>query len=160
MRLLIARISTLYGVGQASGKPQGLLTHMSRCLIRNEAIQIYVSLDTIRDYIMADDAAANVIETARSLAPGAAVMRIVASEQPATISEIVSIFKRIARRPPRIVKSDAPASSVYSRRIQFRSLLPLSGSRRPTSLLVGISQVLAAERLRYVLAERRSSPFG
>lgn len=160
VRLLVARISTLYGVGQASGKPQGLLSHMSRCLVRNKTIQIYVSLDTIRDYITADDAAADMIEIARSLATRAIVMRIVASERPATISEIVSIFKRISRRPLRIVTSDAPASSVYARRIQFRSVFPPSGSRRPVSLAVGISQVLAAERLRYMLADRGNAPSG
>ena len=55
--VLLARISTLYGPGQAKGKRQGLLAHIARCLLRNQPVHIYVPFDTIRDYIAADDAA-------------------------------------------------------------------------------------------------------
>ncbi len=161
--VFIARISTLYGVGQSGAKAQGLLTHISRCIVRNRAFQIFVPLDTIRDYIAADDAAAMMIEASRHAAaqamkPTRAHIRIVASERPATIGEIVAIFKRIARRPPRFVTSATPSSSVYTRRIQFRSNVPpLSFARPKTSLLVGISQVLDAERARYVAQPSRTS---
>lgn len=160
--VFIARISTLYGVGQSGAKAQGLLTHISRCIVRNRAFQIFVPLDTIRDYIAADDAAAMMIEASRHAAAvvtqrGHAHIRIVASEQPATVGEIVAVFKRIARRPPRFVTSATPASSVYTRRIQFRSSVPpLAFSRPKTPLLVGISQLLEAERARYVASSSRT----
>ena len=155
---LVARISTLYGVGQSSAKAQGLLTHISRCIIRNRPIQIFVPLDTIRDYISADDAAEMLVEAARpGFEPGGTRVKIIASERPTTIGEIVSIFKRVARRPPRIMTSATPASSIYARRMQFRSVVPpLSYTRVRTPLLVGISQVMAAERMRFVAA---SSPW-
>ena len=54
---LLARVSTIYGPGQATGKQQGLLTHIARRILRNQPIQIYVPYDTIRDYIAVDDAA-------------------------------------------------------------------------------------------------------
>ena len=161
--VFIARISTLYGVGQSGAKAQGLLTHISRCIVRNRAFQIFVPLDTIRDYIAADDAAAMMIEASRQGAVptmkrgGRTHIRIVASERPTTIGEIVAIFKRIARRPPRFVTSATPASSVYTRRMQFRSnLAPLPLAHPKTTLLVGISQVLEAERARYVAASSRT----
>ena len=73
--------------------------------------------------------------------------KIIASEQPTTIAEIISVYKRIARRRPRIVASASKLSSLYTRRIQFRSIeLPVSEYLPKTSLLVGIAQVLAAER--------------
>ncbi len=149
---LIARISTLYGVGQSGAKAQGLLTHISRCIIRNRPIQIFVPLDTIRDYIFADDAAAMMVEAAmQGLEPGHTRVKIIASERSATIGEIVSVFKRVARRPPRIMTSATPSSSIYSRRIQFRSVVPpLTYARRRTPLLVGISRVMAAERALFV----------
>ena len=151
---LIGRISTLYGIGQTSEKQQGLLTHISRCLIRNKPVHIFVPLDTIRDYVSADDAAALTIQALEALAGPVALMKIIASERPATISEILSIFKRLARRPPRIVTSGTLISSVYKRRIQFRSVVPPSRTHEPLNLLLGISQILAAERRRYETAGR------
>lgn len=149
--VFIARISTLYGVGQSGAKLQGLITHISRCIVRNRAFQIFVPLDTIRDYIAADDAAIVMIDASRQhTRSGHAFTRIVASEVPTTVAEIVTIFKRVARRAPRFITSAAPASSMYMRRIQFRSTVALPLHARPkTSLLIGISQVLEAERARF-----------
>ena len=145
---MAARISTLYGPGQANGKKQGLLTHIARKIIRNQLIQIYVPFDTIRDYISADDAAKAMIRSLRAQ-PAARrfLIKIVASERPTTIAEIVSTFKRIVRRAPRIVTSANRLTSLYSRRVQFRSVvLPVAGSVASTSLAVGISQLMIAER--------------
>lgn len=149
--VLLARISTLYGPGGAIGKQQGLITHIARCMLQNKPIQIYVPLDTIRDYITADDAAAMILAKLRAASPRPGVYtRIIASEQPTTIAEIVSIFKRITRRNPRVVTSASKLSSVYSRRIQFRTKTVSDSTRVPkTSLMVGIAQVMAAERSIY-----------
>lgn len=146
---LIARISTLYGPGQATGKKQGLLTHMARCILRNQPIQIYVPFDTIRDYIAADDAAAAMVSAlARISAPQQTVIRIVASQRPTTIAEIVSIFKRIARRGPRIVTSASRLSALYTRRVQFRSMATQEDASLPAvSLAVGIARLMLQERV-------------
>lgn len=153
---LIARISTLYGPGQAAGKQQGLITQIARRILRNQPIQIYVPLDTIRDYISADDAAAVMVATLRLINGKAGVFtKIIASEQPTTIAEIVSIYKRIARRTPRIFTSANKLSGIYSRRIQFHSIAILPNEQIPrTSLLIGISQVMAAERSAYAQSQR------
>lgn len=149
--VLMARISTLYGPGGAIGKQQGLITHIARCILRNKPIQIFVPLDTIRDYITAEDAATMIVAALRaaSLAPGI-YTRIIASEQPTTIAEIISVYKRITRRNPRIVTSASKLSSVYSRRIQFRTRSVTKSTPVPqTNLMVGIAQVMAAERSIY-----------
>ena len=145
---VIARISTIYGPGQATGKQQGLMAHIARCIVRNRPIQIYVPFDTIRDYIAVDDAAGAMIALAEAAGSSPRVLiKIVASERPSTIAEIVSIYKRLARRTPRVVTSASPLSSLYSRRVQFRSVVgPDCGTSRKTSLLVGIAKVMAAER--------------
>ncbi len=146
---LIARISTLYGSGQATEKKQGLLTHMARCILRNQPIQIYVPFDTIRDYIASDDAAAAMLSALAGIAESQqAVIRIVASERPTTIAEIVSIFKRIARRGPRIVTSANRLSGLYTRRVQFRSMAVQPNANLPAvSLAVGIAQLMLQERV-------------
>ena len=156
MAALIARISTLYGPGQAAGKQQGLLTHIARSILRNRPIQIYVPYDTIRDYITADDAATAMVSALRATSEYSRIVtKIVASERPATIAEIISIFKRVARRPPRIVTSASRLSSLYSRRVQFRSIvLPDRASTATSSLLVGIAQLMAAERAAFMRGPR------
>jgi UDP-glucose 4-epimerase len=121
-------------------------------MLRNQPIQIYVPFDTIRDYLLADDAAAALISAlAVASDKEVALTKIVASEEPTTIAEIISIFKRIARRAPRIVTSASRMTAVYSRRVQFRSVVAADSAPVPrTSLLVGIAQVMAAERAAYM----------
>jgi UDP-glucose 4-epimerase len=146
--VLLARISTLYGPGQAAGKQQGLLALIARCILRNQPIQIYVPFDTIRDYIAADDAAATIVVALRAISGESGVFtKIIASEQPTTIAEIISIYKKIARHTPRIVTSSSKMSSIYTRRMQFHSItVPVNEQISRTSLIVGIAQVMAAER--------------
>lgn len=152
LSVLLARISTLYGPGGAIGKQQGLITHIARCMLRNQPIQIYVPLDTLRDYITAGDAARMIVATLREMSQAPRVQtRIIASEQPTTIAEIVSVFKRITRRNPRIVTSASKLSTVYTRRIQFRTKSVSRGRLKPTTnLIVGIAGVMAAERALYI----------
>lgn len=148
---LLARISTLYGPGQANGKRQGLLAHIARCLLRNQSVHIYVPFDTIRDYISTDDAAFAIVASVHSLSESPGVYtKIIASEHPTTIAEIISVYKRIARRKPRIISSASKLSNLYTRRIQFRSItVPVKEKMLKTSLLVGISQVMDAERVAF-----------
>jgi UDP-glucose 4-epimerase len=157
---LIARISTLYGAGQATGKKQGLLGHMARNVIRHQPIQIYVPFDTIRDYIDADDAALAMIGHLRGAgqSPQPQTM-IIASESPTTIAEIVAIFKRLARRTPLVVRSANRLSSLYTRRVQFRSLVRSEFARPPGKrLAVGISQLMRAEQLAFTKSPATQDP--
>lgn len=155
--VLLARISTLYGAGQSAEKSQGLLTHIARSIVRNKPIGIYVPIDTIRDYIAVDDAAMEIIATVReSNMPSAAFVKIIASERPATITEIISIFRRIARRSPRITTGTSKSSSLYSRRVQFKSLVKSKQrTRRIRSLTVGIAELLGAERFAHANPRKR-----
>jgi UDP-glucose 4-epimerase len=152
--VLIARISTLYGSGQSAAKKQGLLSHMARCVLRHQPIQIFVPYDTIRDYIDADDAAVAVLGNLRMASRSPQLLtKIIASEAPVTIAEIVSIFKRLSRQAPRIVRSGNRLSSLYTRCMQFRSVVQPQYTGRPGKRLpLGISQLIAAERATYLRA--------
>ena len=149
---LIARISTLYGPGQSARKRQGLLAYIARNIVRNQPVQIYVPYDTIRDYIAADDAAAAMLTALRTTSAKPRLLtKIIASEHPTTIAEIISIFMRIARRTPRIVTSASRLSDLYSRRVRFRSIVLPEGATTPTrSLIIGIAELLAAERAAFM----------
>ncbi|MGJ7519664.1 NAD-dependent epimerase/dehydratase family protein [Variovorax sp. LT1P1] len=147
---LLARISTLYGSGQARDKSQGLLTHIARSIICNKPVGIYVPIDTIRDYISVDDAAEAIVQTIPALdCLGDANVKVVASECPTTIAEIISIFRRLCRKSPRITTGINRSASLYSRRVQFRSVVLNQRGRKIRSLTVGIAELLNAERISY-----------
>jgi len=148
MRALIARISTLYGPGQAAGKQQGLLAHIARSILRNQPVQIFVPYDTMRDYIAADDAGPAMVATLAAMQGEPRVLiKIIASERPVTIAEIIADFRRVSGRAPRVVTSTTRLSALYARRVQFQSIVfPGSGRTSARSLLVGIDQLMTSER--------------
>lgn len=154
VRVLIARFSTLYGPGQAQGKRQGLLTHIARCALRHQPVEIFVPLDTARDYLFVDDAAGALVASARALArwPERLHTRIIAAERSATISEILSTFNRLIKRRLRVVCNRNSLSALYAPRVAYRSLSPLAheGDLPQHTLLEGAAALLRAERLAYV----------
>ena len=153
---LLARYSTLYGPGQSRDKAQGLITQMARRIVANEVVHIYVPLDTIRDYIFVDDAADRTLDAVHDLREraGRIVVKIIAAEQATSIAQLVGVFRRVSRRPVRLVTSVNSLSPLYVRCISFRSDEP-AGQPHTTcrSLHIGIHQVLEAERVAAFRAE-------
>lgn len=146
--ILLARLSTLYGPGQAHGKPQGLIAHIARSVLRHRAVQIYVPLDTVRDYIDAGDAARIMIASLRSLPPGSPpTIKIVASQCPTTVSEILGVFRRTCRQRLMYTTSRDAATPLYSGLSRFQShVFPEHASLARTTIAVGIPRLLEAER--------------
>lgn len=136
---LIGRISTLYGPGQDLHKAQGIISHLSRCLIYRYPVSIYVPLDTRRDYLFVDDCARQIaasLDRTISERPRA-VLKIFASEQSTSLAQIVGVFSRMAKHRPLIVSRQAPRTQSIS--VKFRSDVwrDLGGLRR-TDLAAGI----------------------
>jgi len=148
--LVVARFSTLYGPGQAKGKRQGLLSHLVRSALRQTPVEIFVPLDTARDYILAADAAGDFIASmAYSRDHGLkSLVRIIAAEQSVTISEVIGTLNRILKRRVRVVLIRNGLSALYTTRIAYRSLsrLPEAYRRPRHSLIEGVSILLYAER--------------
>ncbi|MBK1694465.1 hypothetical protein CKO09_06890 [Chromatium weissei] len=151
LTVLIARISTLYGQNSSIGKKQGLISHIARCVIQHKPIHIYVPFDTIRDYINVNDAAALIVVTLRFFDKKLGIFtKIIASEKPTSVAEIVSVFRKVAKRSPLVITTASSLGDAYTHRVQFRSIVsPLNSHFSQTSLVIGISQVLAAERIEY-----------
>jgi UDP-glucose 4-epimerase len=101
----IGRISSLYGPGQDLRKAQGVISHMSRCLIYHRPLNIYVPLDTQRNYLFVDDCAHQVAVSLRRLMieRPRAILKIFASEEPTCLARIVGIFFRVAKRRPLVI---------------------------------------------------------
>jgi UDP-glucose 4-epimerase len=150
----IARISTVYGVGRGKGHRPGLIQTIARRLLRRQPVRIFVPLDTMRDYIAVQDAAAMILAgtdqawgQARRGDPCSCLTRLVASEQPTAVSELLGIFRRLARRQPLVVTSVSGPAHLYGRCVRYRSrVLPEFRGLLTTPLPLGIANVLEAER--------------
>ena len=100
-RTVIGRLTNLYGPGQDLAKGQGLISTLIDSAVTAQPARIYVALDTLRDYIFEDDAAA-VISAAASraagLAPGSTVVKIVGTGRAVSVGAIIGELRRLRRR--------------------------------------------------------------
>lgn len=146
-RVLIGRISTLYGPGQQKQKSQGLISLIARSILRNQPVHIFVPLDTMRDYLFVEDAAADIVDCMEKFHHDRFLIKIFAAERSTTVAEIISTFRRIFRRKPRIITCRHVTTSMYQKKIHYRSRYRNEQDGSPkTSLLIGISKIIASER--------------
>ncbi len=105
-RSFVARITNLYGPGQDLAKGQGLLSVIVASYVTHRPVSIYVSLDTLRDYIYEDDCA-RVIDAAVSRVAfepaGTIVTKIVGAMTAQSIGAILGENTKLRRRRPRVI---------------------------------------------------------
>lgn len=147
--LLIARITTLYGPGQDREKTQGLLSKMAGAAIRHLPIEVFVPLDTARDYLFVDDAAEGMVvcmEDTRRRGDKVHV-KILANERSVTISQIIGTFNDVMKTRLRVIHTRSSISPHYLPKLSFesRSDLPLSDMASKHTLLEGISALVRCE---------------
>lgn len=98
MPTTVVRLSNLYGPGQDLNKLQGVISRLALAAVTRQPITMFVPLDTVRDYIFTDDAAARALHWAQvSLERNESFNRVVASGQPATLGYIIALMSDITR---------------------------------------------------------------
>lgn len=139
---LTGRISTLYGPGQDLKKSQGIISHLSRCLIYRRPVDIYVSLDTRRDYLFVDDCSHQIALSMRRLLANRprTVLKIFASEELVSLANIVGVFFRIAKHRPLIISRQPGVSQPISLKFHSQVWRDLA-SLHKTNLATGIQLV-------------------
>jgi UDP-glucose 4-epimerase len=139
---LIGRISSLYGPGQDLRKAQGVISHLSRCLIYRRAVNIYVSLDTRRDYLFADDCAHRIAASFGRLLGERpqGIIKIFASEELTSLARIVGVFFRMYKHHPLIVSQQRRGTQPNSLKLRSEVWRDFQGARR-TDLATGIHLV-------------------
>ena len=153
-RLLLGRISTVYGPGQDLSKPQGLIAQLCRAHLQRQPLSIYVPLDLERDFVYVDDAARiAVAATSRleSVPPGTTIAKIIASQAPATIGTVIGDLRRITRRRPPVAFGASTLSTAQGTGLRYQSVVwPDLDALASTGLAAGLSSTLAdiAFRLR------------
>jgi len=111
MGVLIARIANLYGPGQDLTKLQGLISRLALTGVTKEPLTMFVPLDTLRDYITADDAAERLLHwTSRHR--GGTEVRVIASGRATSLGYLIHLMKDITRVATPIA-SGIHASAAY-----------------------------------------------
>jgi len=147
---LIGRIANLYGPGQNLTKAQGLISQICRSHLTGQPVSIYVSLDTLRDYLFAPDCAGLIVEGLARLRQEESsrrpqvVTKILASQRAITIGAVLGEMRRIFKRSPRIVLGASAASAMQARDLSLRSRVwPELDRRSLTPFPVGVATTTA-----------------
>lgn len=147
-RALVGRIGNLYGPGQDIRKPQGLISQLLRAHVQRRPLQVYVPLDTIRDYIYVADAATRLLASARRAATGpgtTATTKIIATQHGYTIGAVLGELRRVLQRRPQIIVGSSPVARLQARDLRLRSRVWPDLDRPPlTPLPVGINATFEA----------------
>lgn len=144
LRGFIGRVTNLYGPGQKLGKRQGLISVVCETYLTRRAATIYVSLDTLRDYIFEDDAAAVILAgTARAatLDRGTTVLKIIGAGRAVSIGDLIATIERVRRKRALVAYGPGDArGQALDLRVQSEQWTDLEGLVT-TSLPVGIEAV-------------------
>ncbi|MCZ4497642.1 MAG: epimerase [Marmoricola sp.] len=144
--LVVGRISNLYGPGQNLAKGQGLISMLCKAQVTGDPLNVFVSMDTIRDYLYADDAAAMVLAALEAVAAAGGVhVKILASGRSLTIAGVIGEIRKVTRRRPPVVAASSAAARFQTSDLRMHSVSwpPLQQFAR-TSVSVGIAASLAA----------------
>lgn len=140
-KVAIGRFANVYGPDQDLGKPQGLVSQLCLGRVTGRPVRIYVSTDTLRDYVYVEDAAAVAVAMLDRVAgepDSTVVVKIVASGQGTTVAELVSAStKGFRRRLPVVQAVRGDTGQVRDLRLRSRVWVDLDGLVR-TPLVVGL----------------------
>jgi UDP-glucose 4-epimerase len=166
---VIGRIANLYGAAQNLNKPQGLIAHLCWAHLKAQPVSIYVSLDTLRDYIFVDDCAAMVADSLDHAARlegtvggrlGAATVKIFASQQAVTIGALLGECRRVFKRAPLVVLGSSPTAEYQTRDLRLRSTVWTTLDQRSlTTLPTGIRATSAGLLRSMQTSARPPSPW-
>ena len=158
VRAVLGRLANVYGPGQTLGKPQGLLSQLCLADATGRPLPVFVSMDTIRDYLYAGDAARMIVRSvalARAEPAGTVVAKVLASGRPVTVGYLVSEARRVFHRPLRTIPvGGASTGQVLDLRLESR-VWPEVDALAATPLAAGLSRTSADVRARVVV--RRSA---
>jgi len=148
------RISNLYGPGQDLRKLQGVISRLALAAVTRDPITMFVPLDTMRDYIHTDDAAARALHWARmSLATQRSAIRVVASGQPETLSHVIALMNSITRVRIPVASGLHESARVQASDLRLQPDTDRTIQRLPlTPLPVGMKQVFLDIRRRHANA--------
>lgn len=120
--LAIGRFSNLVGPGQNLAKQQGLVSQLCRSSVMRRSLNIFVPMETLRDYLYADDAAAmvrTVLEKSIRNQPPTPLLRNICSQRPVSVCTVVRTVQQVAHRSVRIALGASSSSRYHVRDLRL-----------------------------------------
>ena len=134
----IGRVSNLYGPGQDLNKLQGLVSRLVLAALEKETINIFVPLDTLRDFIYVQDAADTISELVHN--PESPQIAIIASGEPKSLGTVIHQVQEIIRIKIPIAYGIHSSSAGQSPDLR---MVPTVASPNSTPFPVGVKHVIA-----------------
>lgn len=125
--LAIGRFSNLVGPGQDLTKQQGLVSQLCRASVLRRSLNIFVPMETLRDYLYVDDAAAMVltlVEKSIHMEPAMPLLRNISSQRPVSVCTVVRTVQQVAHRSVRIALGTSPSSRYHVRDLRLCTHFP------------------------------------
>lgn len=125
--IVIGRFSNLAGPGQNLVKQQGLVSQLCRATLKRQSLSVFVPMETLRDYLYVDDAAAMVrtlVENAVHEQPSTPVLRNIASQRPVSVCTVIRTVQQVAHRTVRIALGTSPSSRFHVRDLRICTQFP------------------------------------
>lgn len=125
--LVIGRFSNLAGPGQNLTKQQGLVSQLCSAAVMRQSLNVFVPMETLRDYLYVDDGAAMVralVENAVSAQPSTPMLRIISSQRPVSVCTVLRTVQQIAHRSVRIGLGSSPSSRYHVRDLRLCTEFP------------------------------------
>jgi len=136
--VVIGRIANLYGPSQRLDKAQGLISMLVRAAATRQSLNIFVPLDTMRDYVFVDDAARAILSACEpSVDPGVRV-EVIASGRAVTIGHLIRLVEVVTKRKVPVALGSHPSASHQVRDLRLQPTIDVPD---PTPLPAGIRMI-------------------
>jgi UDP-glucose 4-epimerase len=140
----IARITNLYGPWP--GPRQGLINRMCTAAATREAMQIYVPLETVRDYIYITDAAKLLLleidTVGNHVGPDSPGISLIGSGENSSVGTVIDVVSHVARRKIPITMAQLEATALQPRDLRIDpSWIERGIEFEPLSLAQGVKKL-------------------
>lgn len=124
-RVAVCRIANIYGPNQNVLKQQGIITAACLNFLLQRPLEIFVPLDTIRNYINSHDAAHVLVGLANKVSqlPASTVeTKLVCSPHNLSLASLLREFRQVFGRMPSIIVGQRSTTSLYVKNLSMFSL--------------------------------------
>jgi UDP-glucose 4-epimerase len=138
---LIGRITNLYGPGQDMTKSQGLISQLCRSSLTKKPLNIFVPLQTARNYLYVVDASAMIAEFMQH--DDNLCIKIFASPQNTTVATLIRTSYEVFKRRPLISLGVNERTSMQPMGLHFKSKVKTEIDQRQfNSLSSGLARTI------------------
>ena len=144
-RAAIFRLANVYGPNQNTVKSQGLISAITHSMLHHKPVNIYVPLQTVRNYVYADDVGEVIARCVTRLSAdqkSKTFLKLVASDRNISLSSLINEFRLVYGHQPMVVNTVSKVAGMHpiSLRLKSKTVEPFDNFSF-TPLPVGIERV-------------------